>query len=686
MRRLLLLFVLCVLTAWGSVSRGQTITKLYDFHGTSDGAFPVGFLVQGTDEDYYGETDEGGANGNGTIFKFTPQGTLTTLYQFDNNLSTDGRWPLGGLLQGADGDFYGTASYGGAYGGGIVFRITPDGALTRLYNFCAHQPCSDGAHPSAGLVQGADGNFYGTTQCGNYACTDLNGTVFRISAQGVLTTLHKFNGSDGANLTARLLLAGDGNFYGTTQAGGYVGGVHCSPNGCGLIFRITPQGAFSTLHIFCAGDSSCPDGNDPADGLVQGNDGYLYGTTAFGGAASAGTIYRTNLAGALTTLYSFGAGFLNSQPGLLMQALDGNFYGTVEFGPTYAGQLFRVTTTGTFTAIYTFCSQNGCSDGGVPSGALMVGDDGWVYGTTEAGGSTHQGTVYKFDPGFYPLSIRKTGSGTVISGDNHINCGKLCSHGYPRGAQMGLTAIPAPGFTFSEWTGCDNPHGAFCVVKMSSGRPVTATFTAAQVTLTSLVFKPNSVKGGQLSIATLSLSDPAPDGGVGVSLTSDHPSVAYVPSSVVVPGGKSSVVFAVRTVPVKANTAVNITATAGSSQTGAVLMVTTGFNSNQSGGQTVGSANQPGAQTVGSANQAGGPTAGSSNQTGAGVSTPPTKNAGDSSQPATQPPTNGGSSSQTPIQTGTSSAGATSNSIAPASKPSVSRGPEKYNPRQYAEE
>ena len=207
MRRHLPLLALCVITAWGSVSQGQTHTKLYDFHGTSDGSYPVGFLVQGTDGDYYGETQEGGAHGIGTIFKITPQGALTTLYQFGYNGPADGNAPLGGLLQGVDGNFYGTASYGGKYGDGIVFRVTPDGILTNLYNFCAQQPCSDGAHPSAGLVQGTDGYLYGTTQCGNYDCTDLNGTVFRISLQGVLTTLHKFNGSDGGNLTARLVLA-----------------------------------------------------------------------------------------------------------------------------------------------------------------------------------------------------------------------------------------------------------------------------------------------------------------------------------------------------------------------------------------------------------------------------------------------------------------------------------------------
>ena len=372
-----------------------------------------------------------------------------------------------------------------------------------------------------------------------------------------------------------------------------------------------------------------------------------------------------NLSGALTTLYSFGADFLNSQPGELMQAADGNFYGTVMFGPTHAGQLFRITPKGTFTTLYTFCSQNQCSDGGVPNGAMMIGDDGLFHATTEAGGSTYQGTVYNFDPGFSALYIKKTGSGTVISGDSQINCGKVCTRVYTKDAQMGLTAIPAPGFTFTQWKGCDIAQGTFCIVKMSSVRGVTATFTAAQVTLNSLVFKPNSVKGGQLSLATLSLAEPAPAGGVGVRLTSDHPSLVYPPLSVVVPGGKSSVVFAVKTLPVKVNTAVNITATAGGSQTGAVLMVTTGFNSSQSGGQTGAPTNQPGAQTVGSSNQA-----------GVGVSAPPPNNAG-ASTVQTPPPTDSDSLSQPPPSPNTSSASTASNSVAPASKPSVSRGPEK---------
>jgi len=138
----------------------------------------VAGLVQGTDGNFYGTTETGGGNGScgggcGTVFRITPAGKLTTLHAFD---STDGSWPTAGLVKGTDGNLYGTTELGGAsQSGGTAFRITPAGTLTTLYSFCLKSNCTDGRSPTGGLVQATNGKFYGTTQVGGI---ENVGTVF----------------------------------------------------------------------------------------------------------------------------------------------------------------------------------------------------------------------------------------------------------------------------------------------------------------------------------------------------------------------------------------------------------------------------------------------------------------------------------------------------------------------------
>ena len=227
----------------------QILTTLHTFAGhPNDGYLPNG-LMQGRDGNFYGTTLWGGANGEcsdpaggcGTVFKLTPGGTLTILYSFCSQPNcADGAEPGGTLLQAADGNFYGTAYAGGvshdcsgAYvsGCGTIFKITPRGALTTLYRFCPQTGCADGEGPSSGVVQATDGNFYGTTEWGG-AYGD--GTVFKVTPAGALTTLHAFNGNDGYSPGGGLVQANDGNFYGTTVEGG--------ANGSGTAFRISPRG------------------------------------------------------------------------------------------------------------------------------------------------------------------------------------------------------------------------------------------------------------------------------------------------------------------------------------------------------------------------------------------------------------------------------------------------------------
>jgi uncharacterized repeat protein (TIGR03803 family) len=172
-------------------------------------------LAQGADGNFYGATYGGGDGNGGTIFKISPQGAINTLdsfcaffYPFCN-----GRNALG-LVQGTDGNFYGM-TFGA--GPGTVFKVTPEGALTTLYSFCAQIACADGSTPRGALSLGSDGNFYGTTY---YGGTSNQGTVFKITPSGVLTTLHSFHGWDGRYPIGGVSQASDGAFYGTTTSGG----------------------------------------------------------------------------------------------------------------------------------------------------------------------------------------------------------------------------------------------------------------------------------------------------------------------------------------------------------------------------------------------------------------------------------------------------------------------------------
>ena len=194
------------------ITSAGTLTPLWNFTGGTDGGNPQAGLVQGTDSNFYGATFGGGLNGSGTVFKISSAGTLTTLHSFAG--SADGSQPFAGLVQGGDGNFYGTTFSGGASGLGAVFKITSAGTLTPLWNFTGG---TDGAQPEAGLIEGGDGNFYGTTFSGGASGL---GTVFKITPVGTLTPLWNFSGGTyGANPEAGLVEGSVSNFYGTTTAG-----------------------------------------------------------------------------------------------------------------------------------------------------------------------------------------------------------------------------------------------------------------------------------------------------------------------------------------------------------------------------------------------------------------------------------------------------------------------------------
>ncbi len=311
----------------------QTFKTLFTFDATDGfGAQP---LVQATDGDFYGTTEFGGANDTcmeegratlcGTVFRITSRGRLTTLHSFDG---TDGFLPIGALVQATDGRFYGTTFAGGSYsscmlayeinGCGTVFRMTAGGTLSMLHSFGS----GDGGLPNGGLVQATDEYFYGTTQY----------SAFKVTAKGALTTLDFIDGGeDGEFPNGELVQASNGNLYGTTGFGGSTT-INCAdpggtpPGGCGTVFKLTEMGALTVLHSFDGTDGQAP------NGLMQATDGNFYGTTSQGGANNDGTVFIFKLnsggtGGKLTTLHNFD-GSDGAFPSGLFQATNGIVYGT----------------------------------------------------------------------------------------------------------------------------------------------------------------------------------------------------------------------------------------------------------------------------------------------------------------------------------------------------------------------
>jgi uncharacterized repeat protein (TIGR03803 family) len=384
-------------------STNPPLTIVYSFSG-GDGSSPNG-LVQGQDGNFYGTTQSGGPGGGGTVFELTPLFLLTTLYSFSNSLD-EGFNPAAGLVQGRDGSFYGTTEYGGEYFGrygetfGTVFKLTTNGTFISLYSFSG----SDGANPVAPLAQGADGNLYGTTSYGGVDYYLDDGTVFKITTNGALTSLVWFSGSDGLGPEGGLVQGNDGNFYGTTGSGG----VHDA----GTVFKISTNGTLTSLYSFTGGS----DGAYPPAGLAQGNNGSFYGTTYSGGTSNAGTVFKISTNGTLTSLYSFTGSSDGANPlAGLVQATDGNFYGTTDTGGAYTNQygqsqgtVFRITPGGTLTTLYSF---TGGSDGAYPQAGLVQGADGNLYGTTSSGGTNNNGTIFRItlvsapQPVFGPVSL-----------------------------------------------------------------------------------------------------------------------------------------------------------------------------------------------------------------------------------------------------------------------------------------
>lgn len=361
--------------------------------------------------------------------------------------------PHGDLIQDADGNFYGTTLYGGSGGTGVVYRLTPEGAYTELHRFESTDDNyinADGANPQAGVTFGADGNLYGTIARGGPGGT---GAVYRLTLTDppVYTVLHTFDATDfwnvnagGATPFAALTLASDGRLYGSTSLGGR--------GGNGTLFRITPQGEITTLHEFNmytpSSVSSNSDGAQPQVRMVAGPDGHLYGITIYGGAHGWGTLFRLTTRGDFKVMHAFGktdAG-ANREPITLALGPDGAFYGTVSasgFATNENGGLFRFSLKEGFSTLYTFMGEPGERYRPSDRSAPVFGADGALYGAT-------WGYLYRMVPNFSFELIYTFGSDpqdltcvetTLVRGPDGKHYGTACRGPGADGMNGGLFRV-----------------------------------------------------------------------------------------------------------------------------------------------------------------------------------------------------------------------------------------------------
>jgi len=398
------MLVVGVLATGSAQAQTYTESVLYSFCSApscSDGAYPLyGALVLDAQGNLYGTTADGGTGGAGMVFKADTTGKETVLYTFTGT-GEDGAAPYAGLVRDAQGNLYGTTLGGGnptceyvtgIYGCGTVFKVDTTGKETVLYTFCSASNCTDGGGPEANLVLDAQGNLYGTTRFGGSpACTPHGcGTVFKLDTTGKETVLYSFTGAggDGRTPSASVVLDTQGNLYGTSAEGG---NLECTEgyNGCGTVFKVDTTGKETVLYSF----TGKPDGAGPYAGLVRDVQGNLYGTTDSGGANGEGTVFKVDTTGKETVLYSFCSVSKcpdGAQPVAgLVQDAQGNLYGTTDFGgATYYGTVFKVDTTGHETVLFSFCPAGypNCTDGAQPMAGLVQDAQGNLYGTTFWGG------------------------------------------------------------------------------------------------------------------------------------------------------------------------------------------------------------------------------------------------------------------------------------------------------------
>lgn len=401
-------------TSQPAQAAGTTFSSTYSFSGATDGSGPESTIIIGQDRFPYLTTSGGGANdqasgGDGTVSCLATKGEVFWTLSLS---PATGSHPAAGLVQSGSGLLYGTAVDGGA-GYGTVFVVSTNRSVSLLYAFTNG---IDGANPHGALVIGNDGYLYGTTQYGgvNDASRGGDGTVFKMTTNGALVWAVSLNGADGRTPEAGLVQDGGGVLYGVTSAGG---ANNISGGGDGAIFSITTNGLLTSLYSFTGG----ADGSLPLAGLALGPDGALYGATTAGGdfAVNAGfglgTLFRITTNGTFMTLDDFEGTNGASPEGALTVGADDNLYGTTFYGgiafPAGYGTIFRATIDGGVTPLFSF---NGGSDGANPAAGLTQISPEMFFGTTFAGGTNEttnggDGTVFQFTSPPGPPSLEEEG-------------------------------------------------------------------------------------------------------------------------------------------------------------------------------------------------------------------------------------------------------------------------------------
>jgi uncharacterized repeat protein (TIGR03803 family) len=353
----------------------------------ADGGDPEAELSVDNSGNLYGTTFSGGLNGGGVVFKLAPDGAETVLHAFQGGV--DGSSSLAGVVADKAGNLYGTTWDSGANLCGTIFRIAPDGSESVLYSF---KGGNDGCSSSGTLLLDDKGDLFGTTQGGGRGGL---GTVFELKPSGKERVLHSFGGgSDGSVPNSGLIRDKQGDLFGVTLSGG---GTGCNGQGCGTVFALTAKGGETVIYAFKGGD----DGAEPRGTLLLDKAGNLYGTTSFGAKTSGGTVFKIAPNGTETLLYIFcslsgcvdGAGPVG---GVISDGV-GNLYGTASDGgancaPDGCGAVFKLSPNGTETVLYSFAGGN---DGEFPDAGLTKGANGTLYGTTIYGGTGAGGVAFK---------------------------------------------------------------------------------------------------------------------------------------------------------------------------------------------------------------------------------------------------------------------------------------------------
>ena len=525
------------------VATAQTYTPLYTYSinaGSYSGIVPAGIISQGRDGNLYSTIANNGTLSRGTTFNMTLSGTPTTLYSFCSQPScTDGAYPESGLILGADGNLYGTTNSGGSKNEGTVFKMTPAGQITTLYNFTAG---TDNGIPYYPPIQGQDGNFYGVAQPiynGTY------GVAYKMTPSGTLTPF-PFNFTNGS-LPNLFTQGTDGNFYGTTRAGG--------AHNLGVVYKMTPAGKITVIHDFAGYPT---DGNIPVGPLVQGNDGNFYGSTYLGGASNVGSVFKISASGNFTLLYSFkGYGFGDGAlpyTGLTL-GTDGNFYGSTANGGTKnAGALYKLTSAGTESILYSFCSVT-CNDGYYPEVPLVQDTNGKFYGNS-SGNSLGGAVFYSLDMGLKAFAGLVTWTGKT-------------------GKTIGILGQGLTGTTSVKFNGTSAAFNA------SSDTFLTATVPAGATTGFVTVVTPGaSLKSNRKFLVTPSiLNFNPPSGQVGTQVVITGTS--FTGATGVLFGGVKAITFSV-----DSDTQITATVPTGA-KTGKIPVKTSGGTATSSGTFTV---------------------------------------------------------------------------------------------------